>query len=685
MAEEKKGRRGATGQSLPGVLAMEGTTIDKVEPHKLVDAVKALFKRSEEYKSRHLTPGWLENLYFYLGWQNIGYNGKKRRWYPQLIAPDCRSVVNLYRSKVNTISASDFSTKMVMSCDPRTATAEGREAARLNERVLRYINDEGRFNFERARMAHQKALYGGSFGKVLYDPTWGRRERVPEFVMDAMGQVVFDPETGQPQETGEYDYLPPPGQVRIEVRSPFEMHVPASARSPQVERIAWIGEKRAISVDEIYRVWKIDVEPDPTAIDIGARISMDIARFFDPEQPFDFDESMADAAWVRELHYQPDDMKGFEEGRKIVIIDDKVVENEAGDLPSGRLPYFYCPLLFVDGRFHGDTPASDMKEPQRAYNKGRGLLGLGRTTYSHPWVVIDENAVDIDQLASGGRVVRILNGTQPGNAINFPDTGKISSAVVEDVRESKADLQDSAGLSQFTQGQVVGSSPQPYSTVQALIEADRSDLALGNAASQEALGVAGELELEFAAEHYKTPRIATISDETDNPEVFEFNKTDITPGTRVRVKLTPELSILRDSMRTQFVEALKTGELAPVMQDPSGMSYFLEMFEMPTANNFLSLGQLDVSDEERELTMMLRGEEVHRGPFDDDETRLKVIARFTKTAEWKPLAEDIKQRIMMHAGEHQQELMKKMAAMQPPPGAPQPTPSGGGGGPQAPQ
>ena len=662
-------------------LSIEDFVSDEpLESPELSEIVRGVFSSSEEYKLRFLVQKWTRALYFYLGYQHMQWVGGKRRWYPVLLGEDNRKTVNLCRSRVLTTVAALIREDPGWEIIPRGESAEAREEARVNEKILRYMHDEGEVGTERVLMAFHQAIFGGVFGRIIYDSEWGERVWEPKMAKNILtGQPVLGPD-GQPVMLTDKrgnpigEYAPPPGIVRLEMRSVFEVHKPPTARIPKTSRLQWIGEKRAVPVDEIYSRYGLRVKPDKSAIDITQRISTDVGRFFDPSAGQGQSIEAMDCAFVHELHCAASSVEGFEEGRKVVVIDKWVVENGPGELRAGRLPYEYFPCLPVPLRFDADTPLDDMLEPQNDYNRAAGHMAVARSRFAFPYVVIERGSVARDDITGGGRVLE----KQPGTADpSFPDAMRLNAAAVADMQRSKGDVDETAGQHTFSRGQMQGSSPQPVGTIQAMLDADMSDLQPGMKLSNAAFARCGENMLEMGADHYDTERVASVVDESDDVEVFRFTKTDITPGLKVMVKKASQLPIIKDSMRTQLVEMAKSGILGPMMQDPTFIAWFTELFDMPAPSSFLALTPLDLVRQEREITKIVRGEQVEVGPFDDHDTHLKVIARFTKTGKWDRLAPDQRQAVMAHAQAHKD-------ALAPPPQMPMPGAPAQPGGPAGP-
>lgn len=672
MDDEKK-YSGST-VSLAVALGENKERVDKIDDAKLVSLVKDIVGASQKAKEGYLIPKWLRALYFYLGYQHIDWSSKKRRYYPQQIAPDRRITVNRIRARVLVIISSLTRFKPGFSVLPRASGPRERAEARVAEKILRSIWDEGDLQSHRIVMAAHQALFGGVFARARFDPSQGIRKKV-EIQLEDIESIlgISGPPEGETLVDGrgrpQTYFEEPEGRIEIEMMSHFEACLPPSAQVPIASRLNWIASRKAVPVDEIRRKYGISISPEERCNDIVSSLSLDLGRFFSSgyaqgSDPIMLDDRAGDSAWLIEMHCAATNIPGFEVGRHIVIAGDKLLENEEGELEGGRIPYHYFPLQPVPLSAWGSSPVDDMIEPQMYLNRMKSHIGSAIQQFAFPYMIGAEGAVTIEAMTGGGRAILYKPNVVSGDPLKILPPPSIGVGLQAQEATAAADIDATASLAPFSMGQMQGASPQPVGTVDALLKADLSDLQPGIDISSQAWAGLGQDFLEEAQEHYKTPRIAYVLDETDDPEIFEYTSTDIPKHCRVVVKESSEAQNDKNAIRTQLAEIVKSGMMGPVVQDPTFISHLLEIFDMPAPESFLSLNSLDMSKQERELTRLVSGQPVELGPDDNDDVHLQVIARFTKTAQWDVLEPQLKQLVLAHRQEHTMRLQQQMMAQQ---------------------
>jgi hypothetical protein len=639
-------------------LSASDDTIDTVDDLALVKFVKALIQESEDAKMKFWIPRWLRSLYFVMGHQHIFWSQKRKRWFPMLLSADKRVVVNMVKGRWLSDAARIVKSKPNFEVVPSVPDADSREQARVGLRILRSLYRSTGFLKNRMLGAQHQAMFGGVIFKADWDPTLLPQPPQPMPVMNPDGSPMVGPEGPVPMVDGKGNpkmlFPPPLGDVIAPMRSVFDIHGPAEMPTPFFEDWPWVGEKVAIQVGDIASRWGVDVRPDVKAMDITTRIGIDLGSYFSRGDQMFEDDRAQDSAFVIEYHESPAQVKGFEQGRRIIIAGDELVENGPGILKNGKTPYHHFPMIPIPNMPWGDCFIPDMIEPNMAYNTARGDAGRARSRLRHPHMFAQVGSIATDKVTEGGRILEYAGGKGPPEVPNIPG---ISSAVVSEMRAAKEDIDTAASQFSFTRGQPMGASPNPVGTVELLQRADDSDLSFAISVGAEEQAALGEDLLDLSRQHYDLERVATVVGGNEDPEVFLFSKTDVDGGLRVIVQEGSEVPINKEAMRAQLTELLKSGLFGQLIQDPKFMNHVLELFEMPAPDQLANLGALDTKLQERETRRMLFGPMVMPIPInpdtDDHQAHIASIDRRVKNNDWASMDEQRKQALLTHRQEHQ--------------------------------
>jgi hypothetical protein len=547
-------------------------------------------------------------------------------------------------------------------------------------------------------------MFGTVFFKTYWDDMLHPRPPMPLPALDLEGQPIVTPQ-GQPEIVVDgkgrpkMQEVPPDGDVALDMLSVFDIHAPVSAVTPFPRDWPWIAEKVAMSTGEVEARYGVRLEPDAKAVDITSQLSLDLGKFFSRGDQVYGESRSADSAWVIEYHEAPSTTPGFEQGRRIIVAGEELVANEPGVLSDGRLPYHAMPVIPIPLSPWGDCFVPETLEPQMAYNKARSELSRARSRLAHPHCIAPIGAISGDKSTDGGRWIEYNFAKGKPEVLDLPG---IDSATVSELRAAREDVDIAASQYAFTRGEPLGASPQPVSSIELMQHADTTDLLYALRFGAEAMADIGTDLLDLARENYTSERTGMVIGESEDPDIFQYSRTDIAPGLQVVVQEGSEIPVVKEGIRSQLSEIIKSGVLAPVMQDPTFIEHMLELYDMPAPEQMGSLGGLDMRVQERETREILAGQGgAGQGPgqepyplneTDDDNMHIMSIDRRTKYGDWKKIPPDRQAALLAHRQLHimrtQQRMIEQMQqqlAMQqmmqqatgPPPGGPGGPPEGG--------
>jgi len=688
MADAHREKIDAGQAALSTALYAMDLKVDSAPKNKIVDVVKELVKQSKDAKDEFWVPRWLQSLYFVLGHQHIFWSSGRRRWFPMLLTADKRITVNMIKSRWLNDAARLGRSMPTFQVIPTVPAVDAREQARVGLRVLKDLHRRTDMTRKRALADMQRALFGTVFMKSGWDDQADPQPPAPMMALGLDGQPIMN-DAGQPEilmdGKGRVKMQPqePAGDIGVSLRSVFDIHAPVSAITPFPRDWPWIAEKVAVPVGEILLRWDAEVAPDEKAVDITQQLNLDLGRYFSRGDQVFGDTRSADTAWVIEYHEAPSNTEGFEMGRRIIIAGDQLVVNEPGELPDGRIPYHSFPVIPIPLTPWADCFIPEELEPQMAYNRARGHLDRARSRLAHPHMFSHVGAIAGDQVTEGGRYLEI----NPGREFPvIPELPGISSAVVAELRASKEDIDSAASQYSMSRGEPLGASPNPVGTVELMQQADLTDLSFGIQLGAQAMADLGEDLLDLARHHYDKTRIGFLVGEGEDPDIFEYSRSDMSPGLKVVVQEGSEMPQMKEGLRAQLSEVLKSGIFTPMMQDPRFVEKILDLYEMPAPDDLASLTTLDTKVQERETRRILAGEggvpqqpQAQPGTVglaaapmpdmsqvfpinetDDDQAHLQSVDRRTKYADWKDVPPDRQGALMAHRGLHIQRLQQQM-------------------------
>lgn len=628
-------------QSVKLVSGDTAKTIKKLDPPAVMRYVKQLVQNSEGEKQRHMHSEWSANIFFTYGKQHIERDDRGR-WHPMPLAEDELHTTNVILPRVFHIVSKYVGAKPTWSVVPKDTTPRDAERARTAEKLLRAIHDHGDMLPKRVFLTLCQIILGDAFMKIYHDETAGPISRQQEPITDGVGNPVIDPETGQPA-VADAGFAPSGDLVQEEV-SPYYLHVPPGTSSPLMEECDWIVEKVPTSLKTIWRRWQFDARPDATQEDPMYQMLSDYSRIIGSTDAGFRDTRSRDRAYVWEYHELASMVEGFEEGIILTICNDEILDVRPQQLPhevgSAYNHYSSMPMI---GRFWSHSVVTEMRSPQKLWNKDRLRLGQNRDMTALPWIW-DPIGSGIPQgaLTSGNRV---LKGHIEPKFLPMPG---LSQALVADAQENLADIDRVSNQFGPSRGELPGKSPLSNQALEALKESEASALQPQIALAVHTYSGQGRKVLELMRRFIPAPRLYALAGASSEAEGFIAGGDDIPQEYLVQVQEDSALHQLKGAMRQELLQAVQLGLYGP-LDDPVRLQFMRDQLRFPTPTDLTPNEVLDRRNAIMEASrFMNEGTPPEASPLEDHTVHLLEHIRVTKTPEYRQWPQEARQVWVQH-------------------------------------
>ncbi|HEX7025376.1 MAG TPA: hypothetical protein VF187_11215 [Gemmatimonadales bacterium] len=589
---------------------------------------EGLDQRLEEARAARLPMErvWLENIAFFLGHQWVQWDPVHRRMAaPHL--PPWRVLLsfNMIHSTIRTEFAKLTKQMPLVGVQPLSGEAADVAQAKASEKILAFLRRRTHTD-EAWREAVMWALVTGtSFVKVYWDPTAGE-ELMPGI---HIGEIAVDPV------------------------APLEVY--PDPFGTQLKDKGWLFHVKLRPPQYVFDKYGVEVEPESVSGDEyleGRLLTLTDQQAGGPRR----------GVWVKEYWERPN--RRFPRGRYVVYARDRVLyASDEAPYPDVPIPYVALRHIPVPGRFWGDSITSQLKDPQRNYNKARCQAIEIRNAMAKPKWLVPRGSLDRPITGAPGEMVEYnpIAGARPE-----PAPGRDAPPTFwRDVEQSRNEILEISGQHEVSRAQV----PSGVRTGIAIAYLQEQDDTRLNPTAQELERAFEQVEtykLRLARQFYIEPRVARIVGEDRVTEVIEFTREDIPDGADVRVQAGSSLPQSRVA-RQEFVLELWRERL---IQDPR---VALRMLEFGDVEGIFEDTDLDVAQAERENEGLKQGLWHEPEDFENHLVHIHEHNRYRKTQEYDALPPEIQELFRHHVALHQQFLGQQAA------GLAQLTGGGGGG------
>ncbi len=597
------------------------------------------------------------NLSYYCNVQWIAWDGQQL-YRPRMKRSRITIVDNRISPIVRTEVAKILKNHPVFTVTPRTGDDEDVNAAQVGEQILRYSWPHLSMSEHLEEALLWSRICGAGFVKTFWDPAQGDGVDV---CVGPDGQVLCDP-SGRPMRAGDY---PPQalmqmgvqtktinqGDIRLEVRSPFQMYLdPLASRFPDVE---WMIEESVKSVEHVKQRYGVELPADTNANPgmLESRMGAAIGG-----------TGSYKGVKLREYWCRPGTQHPH--GCRVVWSKDQILKVDQH--PFDALPYIMLKGIPVPGRMWPGSVVEQLRGPQDELNKVKSQIAENRNRVGNPTVLASKQAVqDADKFTDALTI--------PGGAYFYDDTGTQNAVpaylaaptlppyVLEEIQRIEESLQEISGQHEVTSASVPP-GVTAASAINLLQEADDTRLGPAIRDYEEQLGELGRKILSLVAEYYTDTRTVRIAGENDAWEIFDFRGSMLRDNTHVEVQAGsafPQSKAAKQAfMQDVGNMMIQSGQPLQGRQ----MARFMRIFGIGGMDSFLAEYTVDETQINRENSQLARGMPLGVNEFDNDQAHIDGHEDFQKSNRYTRLPHQAQQAFEQHVQAHRDRIAAQQQA-----------------------
>ncbi len=623
----------------------------------------------EAPERRALERLWWVNKAYYMGAQIIVMDdgrlrvprrrGKNREFFQ----------ANKILPKVVKAVAKLLSTNTDFVVAPKSGDFEDILAADTALKVWDSIKQQTKSRAKMRRATIDAAVCGSGWLKVTFDPMKGTPDRI---YTNPDGSATLEPEFNpdlrqQFEKEGRFvdDY---PGEICVDVPSPFNVYWDPNARSGGVDDCMWMSQIGYVPIEDLIdRYGDLGFQGDEN--ERGAQLyEENIANLASGLQGYNNLGTKAKSqigarARVVEFWERPLPRNGMR-GRYILLAGNIVVRNEANPyaasgnpLPFVKVDWFPC-----EGRFMGLSLVEQLRPSQKAYNRSRSHAIEYQKTYGNAPVFLPKNSsVKALSLTSiPGQVFEY--DVSGGAAPHFGQTPRLPDSVILNSDAAASEMDEISGQASPAKN-AMPAGVRSGAAIQ-LVQADNNAMLTPvNHANLEAVEELGTMCLQLAGLHYDRPRVAQIVGDSGDMETLKFMGTDLRGHYQLRLRAEPTPLESREAYKQTLLDAVSARALTPET-NPAHQSLVMRALRFDDDQHLMDVMTRQTVDEERIVMRMLR-EDMYvpkPQPFHDPEARLPVLEHFMNGAAFEGLDGMTQQKFLLRWQDFKNQLAQRRAA-----------------------
>ncbi len=626
---------------------------------------------------RTFEPQWFLNIAFTEGDQWVAYDGN-RIYQVELEPWRAKIVDNRILPAVRTEIAKMTKSRPVWVGVPKDSSEEQIQSARLRERVFEHYWGLLSASHKLRSALQWSRVTGAGFWKVTWDRSLGDGVDVYKH---PDGKIARDT-NGAPYTPARRGDMPDDyaqnleqarismGDIRLEVRTPFEIFPDPLAGDEGLSSAEWIGEEAVYSRQYLVQVYgekarelKADAKPTP-----GANPSRLLSSGGDGK---------SSGVKVREFWSKP--TGEFPNGKHIVYAQGQILLEE--DNPYRCLPYMMFRGIPAAGRFWPTCVVEQAIPQQTALNKVESQIAENAERIGNPPLIRSSAAADEDTEWHGlpGEEIVFQDLGTPGSVPQFLQIPELPGYVQAQIQRIEGSLREI-----FRQNEIsTGAVPAGVTAASAInLLKEENDTALGPDIEDMELAVqeAGRQVMRLLKAYCDERRIIRLAGDDGAWDVLPFTGQMLGDGTLDEVQAgsgLPQSKAAKQAAIGQVLTLMIQNGQAP---QPRDLRRILRDYEVGGLDHFfagLSRDEQQITGEHRRL---LSGQQLKVNSFDDDQAHIAGHQEFMKSDRYANLAATtggmlIQQAFEAHVQAHQQRLAERAASMA---GAASPDAEGGG-------
>ena len=461
--------------------------MDKKFIEDLVAEVRDDYERRQAER-RQFEAQWQLNANFVAGNQycRVGVKGEvedcEKDYYWQE-----REVYNHIATIYETRLAKLMRVRPKMSVLPASNDDGDVKTAKASGKILSAVCESLKMNELIGEATLWSELTGSAFYKISWDYKGGK-----EVGRDEKGKPVYE------------------GDVRVDVCPPYEI-LPDSLAARGIEDCASIIHAKALTTDEVKRVWGKTVEPEETDVMSFSGISMLGGMGLTGAVGKIGRDKTRDRVTVIERYSRPTADKPHGE---LVIVAGKTLLYY-GELPfingadgKRELPFVRQNSINRAGCFYGTDMVERTIPIQRAYNavKNRKHEFLNRIAVGV--LAVEDGSVDVDNLETEGLSPgKILVYRQGSNPPRLMSPGSVPADFTVEEQRLLSEFVDVRGISEIMRSSSVPSSVTSGVAIQMLVEQDDTRISVTAENIRKAVKAAARQILRLYRSYATQPRL----------------------------------------------------------------------------------------------------------------------------------------------------------------------------------
>jgi hypothetical protein len=632
-----------------------------------------LYLKAKAARSK-LEPIWYLNLAYYMGEQWIAWDGRGL-FKPRLKANRITIVDNRIQPAVRLEIAKLTKAQPVFTVSPTTSDEEDEHAAEMGEQLMIYFWRHLNMNAMMMKGLLWSRICGAGFIKAFWDPTLGAGTDV---VVGPAGQVLND-STGRPMRAGRMpaDALQAlgassrrvaQGDVRVEVRSPFQMFVDPLTDS--FEDAEWVIEESVQSQETVKRRWGVELQPDTTGN--PGLIESRMGAVFMPGSG-SYKGVKVYEYWCRPNSDHPN-------GRRAAWAQKQMLEEN--DHPFDALPYVMLTGIQIPGRLWPTCIAEQLRGPQTELNKVKSQIAENRNRVGNPTILASKQAVQdpdrfTDSMTIPGGIYFFDDIGSPNTVPTYLQAPPLPEYVLQEIQNIEQSIQEIAGQHEVSSAQVPP-GVTAASAINLLLESD--DTRLGPAVTdyEVQLGQLGQKILKLAAHYYTDQRTIRIAGDSGVWQIFDFRGSMLRNNTHVEVQAGSAFPQSKAAKQAAMQDLLTFFVQSGNPPHGRQLAQFLKDWEVGGADRLIEDYTIDERQVDRENVRMMQNIPLPINDYDNDQAHIDGHQEFQKSDKYIQLPPSEQQIFTAHVAAHKQRMAQAQAAQM------QMQQQAQGGGPQQP-
>jgi hypothetical protein len=565
---------------------------------------------------------------------------------------EVRYRANLIRARTDTAVAKVLGLKAGFEVRPPSGSARSREIAEMSNRVfdhIRQVTDYEQIQLVAELMA---AIYGSSFIWCQWDPKRGEPQRfywTDKVTKTAVPETMLSrAQRDEKVATGMYQDLPP-GDMRLEVSSPFGFYFDSAARDTGIKGAHWVAKSSFVDRARVAERFNMKEEDVPVVEDDSGLLAYEEAIAFMSSdhglgmlQHHKPEEKLGKRTRYTEMWQRPD--REFPKGLRVCCAGGKILNPGSLDNPhcadlSGEA---HLPVVKVDwkphpGRFWGVSYVEDLRIPQYYTNRLRSSVISFNEAHGQPATYVDKSTgLDSDKMTS--QIARVYQ-TNPGTAnsgVKIGPTPQMPIEVMQATIFTESDLNKLASQSEV-QGEKLPGQIRSGAAMRAVNEERFAGLSIPAMMSVRATRDVGRVALAVGKLFYGTERLLKYQGEDRRWVVEAFNGMDLVND--VVIVGAPDVTETSNSEEQKMLDAVVAGAFNPQF-DRTTKQLILKGLHYGTSAEFFSRQLQGEKNAERVigeilLDPMRYGEEGYPAfEWQDHEAEADALVAFMYTPEF---------------------------------------------------